>query len=398
MKYSILGLLIIIAAPLFSQEIIGTITHWKMDGSCELKDEIMQSPAGGVLVDISSTSDRDNTANAALAFNTTTSYIALGVVEKLKQLSDQSISFWVKPVLSGTNRTGSIFSYGNGIIIQYQEQGASAKLNVIFGGTAYMQVNLQQDNWQQVAITFQKDFSSTKSKAVAYVNGVQVGDVERNKSELNFDNAIALIGPADQNTLTNGFRGSLDDLRIFNRALTSAEVSNLALPVEWLSFNGRLVNKFVELTWRILEENVAYFNLQKSTDGINFKNINKIEAGKNNYLIYDLTGIVSRFAWYRLQAVDNDGKTEFSEIIRVSTGTGGSALEIFPNPGSKYINIAGVRGNGTLFIINTSGMTIKKKLFSAGATVDVSALPKGLYYIMFIDASKQKMVSKFIKK
>ena len=117
MKYSILGLLIIIAGPLFSQEIMGTVTRWKMDGNCELTDEITQSPAGGVLVDISATSDRDNTANAALAFNANTSYITLGVVEKLKQLSDQSISFWVKPVLSGTNRTGSIFSYGTGIVI-----------------------------------------------------------------------------------------------------------------------------------------------------------------------------------------------------------------------------------------------------------------------------------------
>lgn len=401
MKYLLLLFSFVIIRSVSAQELSGLIVRWQMDSNCELADEITESPSNGVLVDVSLTHNRNNVANAALSFHSNTSYIALGVVEKLKLAEDKSISFWINPVLSGSNRSGSIFSYGTGIIIRYEEQGAATRLNIIFGNTSYMQVNLVQNQWQLVTITFQKDANATKSKVYCYINGVQVAESEQNKSAHDFNNSIALIGPENQNTLTNGFRGSLDELRIYNRILTSAEILDAALPVKLEFFRGKMANGFVELSWKTqLEENVSHFDLQKSIDGIKFHKVSSVGAGKYHYLAYDLAGISSPFAWYRLQIADRDGKTQFSNVIRIGSADAvspnESAIKLFPNPGSHFINFIGVPGNGNITIINYSGAIVKQKQYSASA-VDISDLIPGLYHIIFFDGNK-RMTSKFIKR
>ena len=127
-----------------------------MDSNCELIDVTESSQANGVLVDVILTGNRDNVTQSALEFNLNTSYITFGVVDKLKLTDDKSISFWIKPVLTGSTHTGSIFNFGTGIIIRYQEQSSVPKLNIIFGNTSYLQPNLIANQWQLVTITLKR--------------------------------------------------------------------------------------------------------------------------------------------------------------------------------------------------------------------------------------------------
>lgn len=400
MKYLLLLFSFICAHSLVAQEISGSVVYWKMNSNCELTDESEESPSNGALIDVSLTQDRDNNANAALSFNLNTSYIALGVVEKLKLAEDKSISFWINPVLSGSNRTGSIFSYGTGIVIRYEELSGVTSLNIIFGDTPYMQVNLTQDQWQLVTVTFQKNFNTTKSKAIVYINGVQTASSEQNKSAHDFNNSIALIGPANQSTLTNGFRGKLDDLRIYDRALTATEVLNIALPAKLQFFRAkRIKDGATELSWKtILEDNVSYFYLQRSLDGIYFQKVKKVYAGKYSYKTYDLSDTPSLKKWYRLQIVDNDGRTEVSNVIWIANDSfENSPLKLFPNPGTEYVNLVDVPDKGSLTIINSSGTIVKQEQYSTRHAVSVSDLTRGLYYVIFFDGRK-RMTSKFIKR
>jgi hypothetical protein len=400
MKYLLLVFSFFITRSLCAQDASGLVGQWKMDGSCALNDEVTASSSNGVLNDVSTGPNKDNTPNTALAFNLNTSYITLGTVEKLKLANDKTISFRIKPVLTGTTRTGSIFVYGTGIIIRYQEQSSLAKLNVIFGNTSFMQVNLQQGQWQLVTITFKKDFSSTKSKAIVYVDGAQVAEAQQNKTAHDFNNSIALIGPADQSTLTNGFRGSLDDLRIYNRALTSEEILNTVLPVRLQFFKGKKLKQSVELTWRTdLEENVSHFDLQKSVDGISFREIGKIDPGKYNYLAYDMERVLSRYTWYRLRIVDLDGKIAFSNVVKVSLDgeDGGESPRLFPNPVADHIYVAGFSGNSTVTIVSGSGAVVHQGQLVQGQAINVSGLAPGLYYVTVSDGKKQ-MATKFIRR
>jgi hypothetical protein len=399
MKYLLLLCSVFMVRMLCAQDGSGLVGQWKMDDACALNDEIVASSSNGVLNDVSTGPNKDNTPNKALAFNLNTSYITLGTVQKLKLADDKTISFWIKPVLTGSTRTGSIFVYGTGINIRYLEQSSVAKLEVIFGNTSFMQVNLQQEQWQLVTITFKKDFSATKSKVVTYIGGAQAAEAQQNKTTHDFNNSIALIGPASQATLTNGFRGSLDDLRIYNRALTSEEILNTVLPVRLEFLKGKKINGSVQISWRTqTEDNVAHFDLQKSLDGILFRDIGKIPAGKYSYLAYDFGNVMSGFIWYRLRIVDRDGKVSFSNAVKVSIDEdAGATLQLFPNPVADHIYLSGFTGSGNITIVNGSGAVVQKRQLISGQAINVSALAPGLYYVSFSDG-KKSMVTKFIRR
>lgn len=242
MKYALLCLTMLIVHSLAAQEMAGVIARWTMNGDCEMTDQVTQSPADGVLVDVSPAADRDGRKNAALSFSSNTSYITCGVAEKLKLAGDKSITFWINPAVTGTSRTGSIFSYGTGINIRYEEQASVPRLHIIFGNTSYMRIDLEPNKWQSVTITFTKDFSSTASQAQCYINGIKIAEAEQNKSAHDFNNAIVLIGPTDQSALSNGFRGMLDDMRVYNRAVTAVDARDIAGRFTLDSYPGQTVN------------------------------------------------------------------------------------------------------------------------------------------------------------
>jgi hypothetical protein len=395
MKCLLLFLLLVIAYPLSAQ--LDLVSRWEMDSNCQLIDISDESSANGVLVDVSLTSDRNNVSQSALSFNQSTSYVTFGSVEKLKLADDKTISFWVRPIPTGSNHTGSIINFGSGINIRYQEVGSLLQLVIIFGGTTYLTENLTANQWQSVAITFTKNFNSTKSKVVYFLDGGKISELEQNKSSHDFANSIVLLGAQNQNTLTNGFRGALDDLRIFDRVLTDAEIQNLALPVTLEFFRAKKANSGIELSWKTqIEENVSHFELQKSLDGISFEGIARVEAGKYNYVAYDVQGS-SGVMWYRLKVVDRDGKITYSNVVKISQDANDTAIKLFPNPSSGKIQIVGASGYGRVTIINTAGITVRQKQLTSNNIVDVSDLIPGLYYIIFNDGNK-RMTTKFHKR
>ncbi len=398
MRYFLIPLLLGIIQFGYTQELSGLIIKYKMNNACELVDEMSESPINGVLNDVVTAPDRNNVENTALAFDVNTSYITLGVVEKLKLTGDHSFSFWIKPTITGTNRTGSIFTYGNAIVIGYLEQSSVPKLNLRFSNTQYQMVDLK-NQWQTVTVTFEKNYSSTKSRASVYIDGLLVNENEQDKSTGDFSNAIALMGPVNQTTLTNGFQGSLDDMRIYNRALTVQEVLNAVLPVKLEFFNAKRNKSTIELSWKTsIEQNFSHFNIQKSVNSIQFAGIKKVDGGKNNYLVYDAASRDTD-VWYRLEMVDNDDKKEYSNIVRIRRDTTPqpTTISVFPNPATKTIYFRGLSPNNTVNIINATGTLVKQK--RAVNYVDIGDIAPGLYYIVIYDQyGNRQLVSKFIKR
>jgi len=398
MRYFLLPLLLAVIQTADGQDLPGLIVKYRMDNSCELVDEIPDSPVYGVLNDISPAPDRGNSANAALAFNVNTSYINLGVVDKLKLAGDKSFSFLIKPTITGATRTGAIFSYGNAIVIGYLEQSSIPKLSLKFGNTQYQVVNLQTQ-WQKITVTFVKDYSSTKSKASVYINGILLSENEQNKSAQNFTDVIALIGPVSQTALTNGFRGTLDNMRFYDRALSAVEILNAALPVNLESFTARRTKGTIELSWKTsTEESFSHFGLQRSLNGVQFQTIKKIDAGKNIYINYDATP-PDTDVWYRLEMVDRDENKILSKIIKVGQRnmTVVPTITVFPNPAGEALYFEGITSNHTVNIISANGLLIKQK--RTVNKIDISEIPPGLYYIVIYDEhGNKKLVSKFIKR
>jgi hypothetical protein len=97
------------------------------------------------------------------------------------------------------------------------------------------------------------------------------------------------------------------------------------LPVSLLDFNGAVRAKAVELNWKTAQEsNSLHFEVLKSTDGITFNSIGKVNAAGNStglqsYQFMDNTPAVGA-NYYKLKQVDIDGRFEYSKNVLINFG------------------------------------------------------------------------------
>lgn len=81
------------------------------------------------------------------------------------------------------------------------------------------------------------------------------------------------------------------------------------------------------------EENLNYYELQRSTDGQNFSNISKINAtGKSEYNYSDYLNNTPSLYYYRLMSVDKDANFKYSLVITITTASQGKFAQVNPNP------------------------------------------------------------------
>ena len=108
-----------------------------------------------------------------------------------------------------------------------------------------------------------------------------------------------------------------------------------------LKFTGKLHHQSVLLSWqRTTDMPVKFYEIERSTDGIRFQQINKIFAGTNNntteYLGAkdDVAAIVGSFIYYRLKITGIDKKSSYSTVIKIKLNVNNNAIKIIvaPNP------------------------------------------------------------------
>lgn len=205
----------------------------------------------------------------------------------------------------------------------------------------------------------------------------------------------------------NGHNGKIDELRIYNRALTDLEIIGLsvyALPIKISSFTGVAQGNKVVLNWQTMyEQNSSHFVVQRSTDGIHFNDIANVTATGNsnegnNYTYTDLPGPavqMQRNVYYRLQVVDKQGKFIYTDILPLQLGKTDMQLLLSPNPVRNILTVQtgeGLSGAASLLITDASGKPVYKQelKMQAGANsipVNIALLPPGIYYLRLENGS-----------
>ncbi len=116
------------------------------------------------------------------------------------------------------------------------------------------------------------------------------------------------------------------------------------LPVQITRFEGRRMGSYNLLQWTTAsEKNNEQFIVQRSADGEHFQAVGKVEgAGTStqtvDYLFRDyLTG--NDDMYYRLEQVDYDGKSSFSETILVRGGIVDGGVRLYPAPFRDAVRI-----------------------------------------------------------
>jgi len=161
-----------------------------------------------------------------------------------------------------------------------------------------------------------------------------------------------------------------------------------ALLVHLISFTARVDNKQVIVNWKTASEtNNKGFDIQRSPDGINWKNIGFVNGSLNSsveksYQFGDLKPIRGK-NFYRLRQVDLDGKYSYSKVAAVNFLTSGS-YSISRNPGNGIYQVAIEPTNEKveLSLHDAAGKRMITKTTGAGVqTIDISNFPSGIYLL-----------------
>ncbi len=222
------------------------------------------------------------------------------------------------------------------------------------------------------------------------------------------DNAIS--GTPDQcgATTTGLQRGGFSGFSEFGVA-----GADIVLPLELLNFSARPYNnELIRLNWETASEsNTSHFEIERSTDGIQYYKINTVAAAGNSnqnlvYTIDDKDVERNRLYYYRLKMVDMDQTFTYSNVqsAKIIADDNTPSFTILANPiednivrlalnnmiGSVSINLYSLLGQSLYNQTNT----ISNK--SATIYLENLNLAKGIY-LLSINYNDTRWTEKIIK-
>jgi hypothetical protein len=181
-----------------------------------------------------------------------------------------------------------------------------------------------------------------------------------------------------------------------------------SLPVTVVNYDAKLnTNGTVQLTWLTASEtNNSYFELQRSTDGINFTTIVKVTGAGNStqekrYDFIDLSPLAGT-NYYKLVQYDFDGKATVlaTKVINVSLVVT-TEVSVYPNPVNDVVYIkfkAGVYNIAKLIDLKGSVLSIKSvNKEQSLATFEMADLPLASY-ILQLEGNTGTVSKTIIKK
>ncbi len=117
-----------------------------------------------------------------------------------------------------------------------------------------------------------------------------------------------------------------------------------SLAIDLLNFEGATKDKANEIFWQVAtEDNVDYYILENSKDGIHFSEMGKVKSQGLGNTVMEYTFLDNDpkpINYYRLVSVDNLGNEEIvSDIIRLEQNRIIDA-QIFPNPTMDYFEVS----------------------------------------------------------
>ncbi len=141
----------------------------------------------------------------------------------LSRLPSWTIEAWVKPVSFANATYPTIYSEGNRIVSLGLNNGTGKLESWVNndGTRRLISTNaLQLTNWNHVALVYDG------TRRFLYLNGSLTGST--NTPAITDDGSGAAIGHVTQNDANSPFAGAIDEVSLYNRALTAADILTIA--------------------------------------------------------------------------------------------------------------------------------------------------------------------------
>lgn len=187
-----------------------------------------------------------------------------------------------------------------------------------------------------------------------------------------------------------------------NQAIAIGLVSfnQSTLPVQLTDFSGFRKNNDVELNWKTAQEfNSAYFDVERNTGNL-WEKIGSVTAAgfsstEQQYRFTD-SNPRGNLLLYRLRQVDQDNHSKYSNVVRISTASSQTDLQVYPNPFRDQISVgfnSAAPQNISILITDLSGKTIQsynRQVVTGNNNIHLTGLaqlPKGIYHLLIRDES-----------
>jgi len=101
------------------------------------------------------------------------------------------------------------------------------------------------------------------------------------------------------------------------------------------------------------------------------------------------------FLLFAFSSTQVAGQSSAASTVKLAKST---ALKIFPNPASTFIQLKTATGINAIIIYNLVGRKIKKFVAEKGKSYPIADLPKGMYLIQLIDTNDKVLTTQRVSK
>ncbi|MBO6515325.1 MAG: T9SS type A sorting domain-containing protein, partial [Bacteroidia bacterium] len=232
-----------------------------------------------------------------------------------------------------------------------------------------------------LVVNYQTSTTTSTGATVCYTTAIDESTVPSGSS-LTTDNIETAV------FTSGGNHDSLNDFGLWGGAL----------PVEWLSFEGRLVGNVVQLDWATgSEDNNSHFVIERTHDGAHWETIGQMNGAGYSVEVTRYQFIDERpyadVNYYRIKQVDFDGSYDYSDVVMVNSllEQNDLSVNLFPNPAKDYVKVrlSSGAGTGKVQVIDINGKMVQdaELNFDGTANLDLSNVDTGIYFVKYVDGS-----------
>lgn len=380
----------------------GLVGWWPFTGNA---NDLSGNGNNGSVNGATLTTDRNSVSNSAYSFNGTTNYISVNDHISL-DFSDSysyTISAWIQ--LNGSQVTYSGISCkmdinGNGYQFIVGSVAGPNKLSTEtgegpngVGGNGNQ--NLNDGLWHNVVYVLNRNTSSLRS----YIDGnLDIEFIDADVPTINVDNSVAMLIGVDR-TFAYHFKGKIDDLGQWNRALSECEIQQL-YSNQILSSSGTDIQTACDsYTWidgnTYTASNNSATHTLPNTEGcdsivtldLTLKNSSTSTLNETALDSYTLNGQTYTQTGIYTQIIPNAANCDSTITLNLTmnyTGleeNGNAKIQIYPNPFTNELTIISSY-LGEIKITNLLGvLVIVQNKESEKLTLSNIILNPGTYFL-----------------
>jgi len=387
----------------------GLVGWWPFNGNAN--DE-SSNTNNGTVNGATLTSDRNGIANSAFSFDGLDDYISATPTLPTGS-SPRTVSCWFKTI-AGSIPTSqypniqAMTGWGNpfsGAVIfpqfvqapagkAYFESGSS-------GNQLFSQNAVNEGIWHQIVTTYDG------SRVKMYIDTT----LQDSSAVVSLGTISSFFGIGNVSWANVPFQGQIDDVGLWDRALTQQEITDLYNYCQ-LSIGTQPINQSVNISNNAQFTTAASDPLatyQWQTDlGVGFQNLNSVgqySGTTNDTLTIANTTLSNNNQPFRC-IISSGSCTDTSNVavltvnnnVGINEFTQNNLFSVYPNPAKSQINVkADAKLLGSIYTIydNTGKLVLSGKIISENTTIELGNLSGGIY--LFSAGENLKQTFKVIK-